>query len=112
MPQVIDQVVRDFPHLRVVVCHGGWPWVTQICALAFERANLYICPDIYQLNVPGCNEYVQAANYIIPDKILYGTTYPLISMKDGITCYQNSGFKPEVLDKVMYYNAANLLGIE
>lgn len=112
MPQVIDQVVRDFPKLRVVACHGGWPWVTQICALAFERENLYICPDIYQLNVPGCQEYVQAANYILQEKILYGTTYPLISMKDGIQCYQNSGFKPDVLKKVLYHNAARLLDLE
>lgn len=112
MPQIIDQVVRDFPNLKIVVCHGGWPWVTQICALAFERANLYICPDIYLLNVPSCQEYVQAANYILSDKILYGTTYPLISMEDGINYYKNSGLKPHVLKKVFYDNAAELLALK
>lgn len=111
-PQIIDQVVRDFPKLRVVVCHGGWPWTAAICAVALERDNLFICPDIYQLHTPGCQEYVQAANYMLSDKILYGTTYPLIAMADGISCYQNSGFLPHVLEKVMYHNAARLLKIE
>ena len=112
MPAILDHVTLKYPKLRIVACHGGWPWVNQICALAVERENLYICPDIYQSGTPGNKGYVEAANYMLQDKIIYGTTYPLMSLESGINCYKNSGYLPEVLEKVMYHNAAKLLGLE
>lgn len=37
---------------------------------------------------------------------------PLMSLESGINCYKSSGYSSEVLEKVMYHNAAKLLGIE
>lgn len=110
-PEVIEQVILDFPKMKVAVCHGGWPWVQAICAIAFERGNLYICPDIYMRKMVGYQEYINAANYMLSDKIIYGTTYPLTSMADGIESHTTYGIRKEVLPKIMHDNALKFLNL-
>ena len=34
MPILLDQVAIDFPTLRIVATHTGWPWVEEMIALA------------------------------------------------------------------------------
>ena len=41
-PRYIDQVAIDFPNLRIVCVHGGWPWVLEMVAVAWRHRNVYI----------------------------------------------------------------------
>ena len=111
-PFIIDRLALDFPSLKLVIAHGGWPFVTEICHVAFNRENVYLAPDLYTMNVPGNRDYLAAANYFIPEKFLFGTAYPCVSMQQAVDYYRNWGLRPEVLPKVMYQNAADVLGVE
>lgn len=111
-PFIIDRLALDFPSLTLVIAHGGWPFVTEICHVAFNRENVYLAPDLYTMNVPGNRDYLASANYFIPEKFLFGTAYPCVSMQEAVDYYRNWGLRPEVLPKVMYQNAADVLGIE
>ena len=33
--------------MKIVVSHGGWPWVHQMLHIAFRRPNVYLSPDQY-----------------------------------------------------------------
>lgn len=112
MPVAIDHIAVDFPKLKIVISHGGWPWVSETIHVAFRRGNIYISPDMYMINTPGMNDYILAANYILRDRFLFGTAYPFIPLKDGVEFFKNCGIIEDRLPDLMYNNAAELLGIK
>ncbi len=38
----IDQVALDFPELRIICGHIGWPWTEEMIAVAWKHANVFI----------------------------------------------------------------------
>ena len=106
-----DHVASTFPKLKMVLCHGGWPWVEAAVHLAFKAPNVYLSPDIYALHAPGGKDYIEAANYMIPNKFLYGSAYPCVDV-EGSVAYYLEHLRPEVVEDVMYRNAARFLGLE
>ena len=105
-PQIIERIALDFPKLTLIVSHGGWPHVAQICHVAFEREGVYLAPDLYTMNVPGHQDYRQAVNYLIPEKLLFGTAYPCVDMGDAVRYALQWGVREDVLERYMYRNAA------
>lgn len=106
-----DRVLADFPHLKVVVAHGGWPWVTEILHVAFRRTNMYLSPDMYFSRMPGWEQYVAAADTFLSDRMLYASSFPFCPVKDYKDWFETLPIRPESLAKVMGGNAKKLLGI-
>jgi len=106
-----DRVLADFPQLKVVVAHGGWPWVNEILHIAFRRTNLYLSPDMYFSRMPGWEEYVKAADSFLADRMLYASSFPFCPVKDYKSWFERLPIKPENLAKVMGGNACRLLGL-
>ncbi|WP_137921029.1 amidohydrolase family protein [Hydrogenophaga sp. 2FB] len=106
-----DRVLADFPNLKVVVAHGGWPWVTEILHIAFRRSNMYLSPDMYFSRMPGWEQYVSAADTFLSDRMLYASSFPFCPVKDYKDWFETLPIKPENLAKVMGGNARKLLGI-
>lgn len=110
-PEPLDDVLGAFPQLKIGLAHGGWPYVTEICQIAVNRGNLYVAPDFYMIESPGMQDYILAANYLLQDRILFASAYPLVPLKEASEYYMHSGIKEEILPKVMYQNAAMFLGL-
>ena len=106
-----DRVLADFPQLKVVVAHGGWPWVDQILHIAFRRTNLYLSPDMYFSRMPGWEEYLKAADGFLADRMLYASSFPFCPVKAYKTWFETLPIRPENLRKVMGGNARALLGL-
>lgn len=112
-PAIIDRVANDFPNLKMILTHGGWPYVAEICHVAYRHPNLFLSPDCYLTTLhPGYHDYVIAANNILQDQIIFGSVYPGYSIEVTVNEYLKNGLKEEVLDKIFYKNAARVLGIE
>lgn len=110
-PVHIDRVAADFPELKIAISHGGWPWVQEILHVAFRRPNVYISPDQYLCNMPGANDYLTAANGYLADRFLYASSYPFISVKGYADWFRRLPIRPELLQQIMYGNAARFLGL-
>ena len=41
-PLYIDEVALDFPELRIVCGHIGWPWTEEMIAVAWKHQNVWI----------------------------------------------------------------------
>lgn len=106
-----DRVLTDFPNLKVVVVHGGWPWVTEILHIAFRRPNLYLSPDMYFSRMPGWEEYVKAADTFLADRMLYASSFPFCPVRDYKQWFETLPIRPENMEKVMGGNARRLLGL-
>lgn len=109
-PRYIDIVARDFPELKIVISHGGYPWVNEAIIVAERNPNVYIDLSEYEFS-PMSEAYVQAANSMISDKILYASAHPFVDFRQALKTYEQLPFKPAVRRKIMYDNAARLLGL-
>ena len=111
-PEHLDQMLVDFPSLTVIGCHGAVPYPDQDIFVAFRRRNYYPCPDVYLPDSPYARPYIEAANHMLKDQMLFGTAYPFISMKEGVDKFMQFPIRPEVLDNILYKNAARALKID
>ena len=109
-PSAIGRVARRFPQLQIVVHHGAWPRVDEIIGVAFRYANVTLVPDMYIFQ-PGGRLYVEAANGALSDQIAFGSSYPFRAMRQSADDYAKLGFRDDVLDNVLFANAARLLRV-
>ena len=108
-PTIIHQIAADFPGVNFIVSHGGWPWVQAVLGVCFVQSNIYLSPDLYIFNQPGQQDYVTAAHTYMQDRLLYASAYPFLPL-DCVQQFKTM-FRPEVLPKLLYRNAAKLLGL-
>lgn len=110
-PQAIAHIAADFPQLKIVVSHSFWPWVAESCGITFRHPNIYLLPDAYGIGMPGYLQWVEAANTYLQDRLLFGSAFPVLGVKQALQGYQKLPYKEGVLEKVLYTNAARLLGL-
>lgn len=74
----IDQVALDFPELTIVCGHIGYPWTTEMIAVADKHENVYIDTSAYTARRYPAElvEYLRGRGR---RKVLFGTNYPMIT---------------------------------
>lgn len=109
-PRIIHKIASDFPTVKFIVSHGGWPWVQAVLGVCFVQQNIYLSPDLYIFNQPGWQDYVTAAHTYMQDRLLYASAYPFLPLE----CVQQfkTMFRDDVLPKLLYQNAAKLLKLD
>jgi predicted TIM-barrel fold metal-dependent hydrolase len=110
-PECLDRVLADFPKLTIVCSHGGWPWVQEIVSVAFRRPNLYLCPDMYLIGLPGTEDYIRAANSFLADQMLFGTAYPFCPLETYVARFRALPLTPAAMEAMLWRNAHRLLGL-
>ena len=111
LPIYADHIAATFPNLKIALCHGGWPWVTAAVRLAFKAPNVYLSPDIYALHAAGAVDYIEAANYMLREKFIYGSAYPCVDLQSSVKLYLEK-LRPEVVEDIMYNNAVRFLNLK
>ena len=103
-------MARDFPELKIVVSHGGYPWVNEMIMVTQRNANVYLELSEYEF-FPQSEAYIQAINTLISDKVVFASAHPFVDFRVALKNYETLQFSPEVREKVMYRNAARILKI-
>ena len=107
----IDNIGADFPDLTIIMIHPAWPWHEEQIAILIHKANVYAdlsgyapryFPDAIKREVNGR----------LQDKFMFGSDYPEISPKRWLDEFEAGGYKPEVIEKVLYKNAQRILGLK
>jgi predicted TIM-barrel fold metal-dependent hydrolase len=76
-PQLLDEVAREFPDLRMVIGRLGHPWIAQTVVLLGKHANVYA--DVAGLLPQPWLSYtalLAAYEYGVLDKLLFGSDFP------------------------------------
>lgn len=117
-PRHFDQVACDFPDLKLIMSHAGYPWVLEACLTAWKHPNVYLelgahRPRYFTKSGAGWESLLQYGQTTIQDKILYGTGAFLINREPAELTAEMSEtpLKPGILEKWMYGNAARLMGL-
>lgn len=111
-PERLSHVFDTFPQLKVILTHGCLPWTAAVCQLMYFHKNLYVSPDCYLLGGAGHRDFIDGANTMIPEQIIFGSAYPAVPIGSAIEYYRHCGFRSEVLENVMYHNGMRALGLE
>ena len=112
-PTSVLKVAKDFPKLRIIVSHAAWPNVMPMLEVAFIKDNVYVSPDLYLngVNTPGAHEFIKAAKFFLGDRLLFGTAYPSRPLRESIEAFLQWNLSQELREKILFRNAARVLGI-
>jgi uncharacterized protein len=79
-PICLDTIACDFPELKLVGIHIGWPWTEEMIAVAYKHPNVYIGSDAYAPSHWHEN-FVHFIDSWGQDKVLFGTDFPVIDLE-------------------------------
>jgi predicted TIM-barrel fold metal-dependent hydrolase len=107
-PLAIDAVAQRFPDLTIVASHAGWPFVQEMIVTAWRNRNVYFENSFYH-HAPGTQALVEAANTMIPGKVLYASAYPFAPLKETLERFRTLPFEPDVLEAILCENPARVI---
>lgn len=84
-PYLIDEIARSFPKLRLIVAQMGQPWVDETICLLGKHQNVFA--DVSGLlgrPWQAYNALVNAHQYGVIDKLLFGSDFPYTSATECI----------------------------
>jgi len=117
-PKNLDQVARDFPNLTIVAGLAGWPWVSDLIAIATRHKNIYIdfaCRRVKHLIAPGSGYemLIYYGSRILQDKIIFASGWGTmqVPLAQLIAECDELPLKDTVRQKWMHDNAARVLGL-
>ena len=114
-PIYLDEVACDFPGLVLVANHGGWPWVTELVAVAWKHPTVYIelgaiSPRYIAKAGTGWEPLLVYGQSLLQDRILWATD-SMLPFSRSLEEARELPIKPEALAKWLGGNAARLLGV-
>ncbi|MEC7490988.1 MAG: amidohydrolase family protein [Pseudomonadota bacterium] len=106
-PICLDQIAMDFPDLKLVGIHIGYPWYEEMISVAWKHPNVFIGLDAYAPK----HWPLEIKNYMNTfgqDKVLFGTDWPVVDPERAMNDVEEIEWKPSSKDKVLRTNALNL----
>jgi len=103
-----DEVALDFPELKIILAHFGFPWVNQAISVVWIRRNCYL--ELSGWSPKYIPETVwNYARSIFPDRVLFGTDAPVMTAARWLEDFRPIPLPDEVKHKILYQNAHQLL---
>jgi predicted TIM-barrel fold metal-dependent hydrolase len=130
LPILLDDVCLDFPDLRIIAYHMGWPYHEELFGLAGKHRNLYVGISgivgwFARAPYRGYHMLGEALEWAGPDKIVFGLDWPGVTMKDCVDYIRTleipvelqeqwgyPAITDEIRAKILGLNLAKLTGIE
>ena len=110
-PITLDRVAIDFPELKLIGIHLGWPWTDEMIAVCFKHANVYMAGDAYApKHWPA--EYVRYVDSWGQDKCLFGTDWPVIDPERAIHEIDQLNLRSASRSKLLRENAMRVFRLE
>ena len=107
----VDQVALDFPELVIVCGHIGYPWTTEMVAVADKHPNVYIDTSAYAAHrYPA--ELVDYLRGRGASKVMFGTNYPMMTAERALARLGELGLDDETSHAFLVGNAARVFGID
>src|SRR6266404_7532458 len=110
-PIHLDTLAKDFPRMKILAAHPGWPWVEETIGVVTHKKNVYVdtsgylaeqLPELFQKAIVGR----------LQDKALFGTDFPYVDLAQALISFDKLGCKDAVKEKLLLGNARNLFGLK
>lgn len=106
-PIHLDAIARDFPRMKIIAAHPGWPWQEELIGVVTHKKNIWVdtsgylaeqLPEIFQRAIRGR----------LQDKALFGTDFPYVDLEKALISFDKLGLKDAVKEKILLANARTL----
>jgi uncharacterized protein len=107
------ELIVSFPHLPFLLAHwgGGLPFYELMPEVRKAMSRVYYdtaaSPFLYSKEV-----YAAVSRIVGPEKILFGTDFPLLGPRRYFDQLDASGLSPEARDRILGLNLSRIIGIE
>lgn len=104
-PLFLDRIALDFPNLKLVGAHTGYPWSEELVSICFKFDNVYFGVDAHMPRYmePTVARYINSRGR---DKCIWGTNG--LSWKPVLSQIDELGLKDENKQKLLRDNAIKL----
>lgn len=109
-PEHIERIALDFPDLKIVGGHIGYPWTSEMIAVATKFPHVYIDTSAY-LPKRYPQELVEYMKAHGKGKVLFGTNYPMITPERCLSQMDVLGLSDEVSELFLFKNAKRVFGL-
>ncbi|MCC6143957.1 MAG: amidohydrolase [Candidatus Hydrogenedentes bacterium] len=106
----LDRVALEFPDLKIVAGHVGFPWTNEIISLATKYPNVYIDTSAYKVKrLP--QELVEYMRRHGRKKVMFGTNYPMLTAEACLADLDSLGLDEEACRMFLHENAARVFKV-
>ena len=116
-PLALEEVAQEFPRLRIVIAHFGWPWVEEALLVALKYRNVYLDTSIVYSGTPA-----DALRHVLAERIgldvlerslqrqlLFGSNYPRADIRRSARAVAALPLSPSLRERLTRRNAEELL---
>ena len=105
-PMYLDQVACDFPALKIIGAHTGWPWVDELISVCYKWENVWLGIDAWlpRYLSPSILQFINSR--MGRDRCVWGTNG--LPWKQSLDQMDELNLKEEVKQKVLYDNAVEV----
>jgi len=103
-PTYVDRVAVDFPELRVVAGHIGWPWTDEMIAIAQKHDNVWIDTSAHQPRYYPPT-FVHFLRTFGTEKVLWGSDWPVLDQQRALAGVDDLGLSAEGRARFLHDNA-------
>ena len=121
LPSLLDDVCLDFPDLKIIAYHMGWPYSEELIGLAGKHQNLYLSLSgiigwLARAPYRGYHMIGEALQWVGSEKIVMGLDLPFDDTKRVVDYIKNLQMPEELQEKWGYpvitdEIRANILGL-
>lgn len=106
----LDDVALDFPELKIVAGHIGYPWTEEMISLATKYPNVYIDTSAYK-----ASRYPEELKRFMrrhgQRKVLFGSNYPMITPADCLAALGELELDDQATSRFLHGNAMEVFGL-
>ena len=107
LPSLLDDVCLDFPELKIIAYHMGWPYSEELIGLAGKHMNLYLSLSgiigwFERAPYRGYHMIGEALQWAGPDKIVMGLDLPFDDMSRVVDYVRKLEMPEELQEKWGY----------
>jgi hypothetical protein len=106
-PVYVDDVAVDFPDLKLIIAHFGYPWYEEALSVVRRNENVFF-------NIAGWSPkyipevVIKQMNSVLSERVLFGTDYPLMNYNRVIEELKSLNLKKRTYRKMFYENPKKL----
>ncbi len=109
-PIHLDTLARDFPKMKIIAAHPGWPWEQELIGVVTHKKNLFVDTSGYLAEqLPEI--FLKAIGGRLQDKALFGTDFPYVDLTQALASFDKVSFKAAVREKLLFANAQRLFDL-
>ena len=109
-PIHLDTLARDFPRMKIIAAHPGWPWEQELIGVVTHKKNVFVDTSGYLAEqLPEI--FLKAIGGRLQDKALFGTDFPYVDLEKALASFAKVNLKPPIREKILIANAKALFNL-